>query len=444
MLPGLVDHLWQSAWICGVITLLAFLSAYDFAPLRLWMWRIAALKFALPFAMLVAIGEWHGLPVKYPTIRHPRLCLKHPVRWPASVSPAQLHGWSSWRLLPATLAAVLLTVSCARWILRQLQYERERALEENRRLERDPDDIVRRPGFFSSALLTACAMLCVAMPALAGALEDRQRHFELLVINSARCCATPRDHDAGRARNGHSVSRRRRSRRRFHPQCDHPGAGRHRLRRDSLLRARRSLLRRGAQDWFIVPRYDVRVTGRVIDPERFDPLALRARMTRMLAERHGIEIYVDSKCQPPCGKYGWPCRPTHCEKENLMNGRNMQRTMLELMLLCLMGGAVFAGTPSPARVQFDGFLAAFNSGDRATITAFGKDHAPPDFLRPAIVDQTLEMSRTSGGYDVLEVYEIGLVVGEELGSGAGHQERGRAHDRRRSRQPRTHHGDHAE
>jgi len=62
----------------------------------------------------------------------------------------------------------------------------------------------------------------------------------------------------------------------------------------------------GAQDWFIVPRYDVRVTGRVIDPERFDPLALRARMTRMLAERHGIEIYVDSKCQPPCGKYGVP------------------------------------------------------------------------------------------------------------------------------------------
>ena len=88
-----------------------------------------------------------------------------------------------------------------------------------------------------------------------------------------------------------------------------------------------------------------------------------------------------------------------------MNGRNMQRTMLELMLLCLLGGAVLAGTRSPARVQFDGFLAAFNSGDRATITAFGKDHAPPDFLRPAIVDQTLEMSRTSGGYDVLEVKE---------------------------------------
>jgi len=46
------------------------------------------------------------------------------------------------------------------------------------------------------------------------------------------------------------------------------------------------------------------------------------------------------------------------------------------------------------RVQF---------GDRATLNAFGKDHAPPDFLRPQIIDQTLEMNRTSGGYDLLEV-----------------------------------------
>jgi len=88
-----------------------------------------------------------------------------------------------------------------------------------------------------------------------------------------------------------------------------------------------------------------------------------------------------------------------------MNGRNMQRTMLEPLLLCLLGGAALAGTPSPARVQLDGFLTAFNSADRATITAFGKEHAPPDFLRPAIVDQTLEMSLISGGYDVLEVFE---------------------------------------
>jgi hypothetical protein len=81
--------------------------------------------------------------------------------------------------------------------------------------------------------------------------------------------------------------------------------------------------------------------------------------------------------------------------------------LIGCVLLSLSGAiAGTAETPSPARAQLEGFLAAFNSGDRATITAFGKDHAPPDFLRPAIVDQTLEMSRTSGGYDVLEVDEI--------------------------------------
>jgi hypothetical protein len=46
------------------------------------------------------------------------------------------------------------------------------------------------------------------------------------------------------------------------------------------------------------------VSGRVFEPDKFDPFALRARITRLLAERHGLEIYVDSKCQPPCGKYG--------------------------------------------------------------------------------------------------------------------------------------------
>jgi hypothetical protein len=81
--------------------------------------------------------------------------------------------------------------------------------------------------------------------------------------------------------------------------------------------------------------------------------------------------------------------------------------LIGCVLLSLSGAiAGTAETPSPARVQLNGFLAAFNSGDRETIMAFGKDHAPPDFLRPAVVDQTLEMSRTSGGYDVLEVNEI--------------------------------------
>lgn len=85
---------------------------------------------------------------------------------------------------------------------------------------------------------------------------------------------------------------------------------------------------------------------------------------------------------------------------------NRRKTM-GCVLLSLLGATVtaIAGAPSPARVQLEGFLTAFNSGDRATLTAFGKDHAPPDFLRAEIIDQTLEMNRNSGGYDLLEVNE---------------------------------------
>jgi hypothetical protein len=304
MLPGLVDHLWQSAWICGAITLLAFISRDDFAPLRLWMWRIATLKFLFPFATLVAIGGWMGFPVKYPDDPAPAALLEASGAITRFVSPARIHGWSSWQLLLATLAVVLLTGSCVRWIQRQLHFERERVLEEAQRIERDPDDIVRRPGFFNSALLAACAMLFVALPLLAGAVEDRQRHYELLVRNA-------------QSLRGATVTM----------MPAEPGMGtRHRVDAEAggvLIRnvtiqelagiaygVTRYYVRgdhfyeEGEQDWLIVPRYDVRVSGRVFEPDKFDPFALRARITRLLAERHGLEIYVDSKCQPPCGKYG--------------------------------------------------------------------------------------------------------------------------------------------
>jgi D-alanyl-D-alanine carboxypeptidase len=60
---------------------------------------------------------------------------------------------------------------------------------------------------------------------------------------------------------------------------------------------------------------------------------------------------------------------------------------------------------SPARAQLEAFLAAFNSGDRAKIEAFGRDHAPPDFVRPQIIDDTLKMFEATGGLDVVNVEE---------------------------------------
>jgi D-alanyl-D-alanine carboxypeptidase len=75
-------------------------------------------------------------------------------------------------------------------------------------------------------------------------------------------------------------------------------------------------------------------------------------------------------------------------------------------LLALAGAMTMAAdAPSPARAQLDGFLVAFNSGDRARIEAFGRDHAPPDFIRAAVLDDTMRMYASSGGLDLVEVEE---------------------------------------
>jgi hypothetical protein len=80
---------------------------------------------------------------------------------------------------------------------------------------------------------------------------------------------------------------------------------------------------------------------------------------------------------------------------------------LQVLLLGLLGGAsaLASADTSPARVQMERFIAALNSGDRTKIEAFGRDHMPPDFMRPAIIDQTLHMYETTGGFDVLDVTE---------------------------------------
>jgi hypothetical protein len=81
---------------------------------------------------------------------------------------------------------------------------------------------------------------------------------------------------------------------------------------------------------------------------------------------------------------------------------------LHVLLLSLLAGTsviASADAPSPARLQMDGFIAAVNSGDRTKIEAFGRDHMPPDFMRAAIIDQTLQMAETTGGFDVLDVTE---------------------------------------
>jgi hypothetical protein len=178
--------------------------------------------------------------------------------------------------------------------------------DETIRVVRDPNDIVVRPGFLRSALLTACTLLALAMPMLAGAVEGRHRHFERLLrdaqsLRNASVAMKPAAPGMGS---------------RYRIDADEGGVFIRNVTIQELAGIAYGVKRyyvrgdhfheEGEQDWFTGPRYDVRVSGSVLEPDNFDPFALRASITRMLAERHGIEIYVNSKCQPPCGKYGVP------------------------------------------------------------------------------------------------------------------------------------------
>ena len=64
-LSPLANHLWQSTIIFGVAALLAVALRKNSARVRYWLWFAAALKFLLPFSLLVSIGqqfEWRTPP----------------------------------------------------------------------------------------------------------------------------------------------------------------------------------------------------------------------------------------------------------------------------------------------------------------------------------------------------------------------------------------------
>jgi uncharacterized protein (TIGR03435 family) len=55
--------------------------------------------------------------------------------------------------------------------------------------------------------------------------------------------------------------------------------------------------------WLTSPRYDVSVRAPLPEPDEFNSYALRQPITKLLADRFGLEIYLNARCQPPCGVY---------------------------------------------------------------------------------------------------------------------------------------------
>lgn len=58
MIAGLLDHIWQSTLFAGGIALLTLFFRNNGAAVRFWLWFAASVKFLLPFAGLVVLGEY--------------------------------------------------------------------------------------------------------------------------------------------------------------------------------------------------------------------------------------------------------------------------------------------------------------------------------------------------------------------------------------------------
>ncbi len=313
MITGLVDHLWQFCCCSGVVWAFSLLTRGNAAVVRLWLWRILALKLLLPFSLLFALGRWMGYPSVHSADPSPPLLVAFFQAAGPIVEPARhfrLAGFSF-----AAFAVLVLGAAAASvwWIHQHLRHERLRADEQVRHRELQPDEVMPSVGFWRAALFSACALIAVSAPLLAGAVADHQWRRELLVANSNML----RDASVSLTKSPPGMGQR------YRVIADEHGV----LVRNASIRDLVAIaygvnsysvwtnqLYTPTEDgqidsWILSPRYDVRANAPIREPGKFDPYALRRPVSRLLADRFGLEIYVNGSCQPPCGVYQMQISP---------------------------------------------------------------------------------------------------------------------------------------
>jgi hypothetical protein len=307
VLAALADHLWQSLLSCGLCAALSWIARRNSANVRLWLWRLCALKLLLPFSLLFALGRWMGFPAYHSADRVPApLLLMVDAFAPllAPVKAAGIGGWGAMLCVAALLAA--LTLFAPR-LFRCLLIERVRVSAEKMRLEVDPNCAPPGLGFLKAALLTSCAAVIFSGTLMAGAIADRRWRQELLLTHVRALHGAPID--MTRAAPGMGL--------RWRIDAAANGVLLRNISIQDLVALAYGVNHYAvwgnqmmseddpdSKPWLIDPRYDLRITARIVAPGDFDAYALRPRLTKYLAERFGYEIYVNGRCQPPCGSYG--------------------------------------------------------------------------------------------------------------------------------------------
>ena len=300
---GLIDHLWQSSLCVILLCGLLALTRRHSAQVRVWLWRLVAIKFLVPFSLFSAFGGWFGFPARFPGDPPPASAVRlveQLSRW-FSISGSLDSSTSAVIVLAILLVAAAVTI---RWSFWKLHRESLRSRVEELRIEADPDDREPSLGFFRAALFTACALAVVVVPMIGGAVRASVHAHQVLEANTramgeARVRLRP-------ARPGLGS--------RYFVNVDARGVTISNITVRELTAMAYGVNRffvRGKhfrdgddEDWLVDSRHDVRIDAPVIEPERFDTYALRNVITRELATSFGLEIYVNSECQKPCGKWG--------------------------------------------------------------------------------------------------------------------------------------------
>ena len=396
---ALADHLWQSLIFTALIWALAGLTRRHSAKVRLWLWRAAAVKLLLPFSLLVTLGGWWGFPVRFPGD-------PPPARMVALVGEYapwfNVEGWfQSTPARFALLAALLIaTAAAARGVFGNIHVEAFRSRVEELRLDVDPDDREASVGFVRAAVMTVCAIVVLVLPLLGGSVRASAHAHDVLEANTqtmseARVTLRPAKPGLGS---------------RYFVNVDERGVVIRNITVRELTAMAYGVNRffvRGKHfreeddvDWLVDSRHDVRIDGPVIEPDRFDTYALRHAITRELAKTFGLEIYVNSECQKPCGKWG-------------------DRVLLEvapdswaLVDNKLAGESVtpvsdFIRDAQPARAQFRSLLAAFNANDGEVLTRHLEEHVSAQWQARPSADEALMLLKQTGGFELLELEDRG-------------------------------------
>lgn len=293
-MAALIDHLWQSVLCVSLAWLLARMLNAQSAAIRVWLWRIASLKFLVPFALIRALGEWLGFPVRHSAIPPPDVLVRAAETVAPVVAPAHNLGTSALSLGAEALLAVLLTAASLWLVCRRLRQARALEQDEVARLAADRTIEPPPPGFLKTVVLAGCALVLVVAPLLGGALSDRLARQQALAI------------DTESMRTARIVLRETPFR--FGDRADiiatTDGVTIRKINLQDLVALVYGIgqfeVFGGALPWLESPHYEVRVTGPVHSPAAFDPYALRQPVTNYLNAEYGISIRVNGSCLDPC------------------------------------------------------------------------------------------------------------------------------------------------